>query len=245
MRQSSFRTSFRTGFRPAAIALLVTGGLLCTQVAAQSGTSVEVNAHALQTPESRGEGGQALDSAVAASLIGAISSQFGEHKVEVTLDDVSVGPLSLRDRDVTGHGRLRIGDDPEWIPVAFQALYDTETTAVSVPALVLGSETAGEPIALESDIARGLDHQVNAALNAEFAQQPVHLSIERVAAAATNTRFVQVTALGTADFSEEGSTPAQVRALYDRDTGKWLRVDYELGTDSNWTQQGESSVAIN
>lgn len=135
---------FRTGFRPAAIAVLLASGLLCLQATAQSGTALEVNAHALQTPESRGEGGQALDSAVAASLIGAISGQFGARKVEVALDEVSVAPVSLRDRDVTGHGRLRIGNDPEWIPVAFQALYDTETTAVSVPALVLGSRGASE-----------------------------------------------------------------------------------------------------
>lgn len=233
----------RFAIHPLAAAVLVAAGLFCSSAIAQRPAPIQ--AQALQTPESRNEGGQALNSAVAGALIGAISDQFAANKVEVTLDSVDVAPLSVRDRNVTGNGRLRINDDHEWIEMSFAALYDTANTSVSQPTLVLGDADGGDVLDLDSNLARRLDQKVNTALSSEFSQQPVQLLIERVTATAAGKRFVQVRALGTAEFTGEGTTPAQVSGLYDRDTGQWVRVNYELGTTSNWAEQGEPAIASN
>ncbi|MGY0556899.1 MULTISPECIES: hypothetical protein [unclassified Lysobacter] len=235
--------------RPLAVVATTAAGLFFATALAQRPVPVSVapqlQAQALQAPQSREEGGQAMDSAVAAALIGAISDQFDARRVEVTLDKVHVAPLSVRDRSVSGNGRLRIGDAPDWIAMSFNALYDTATASVSRPVLVLNDGQAGEVLQLDSDLARALDREVNSALASEFSQQSVQLLIERVTTTASDQRFVQLRALGIAEFSGEGTTPAQVSALYDRDTGEWLRVDYELGTSSNWAEQAEPAVASN
>src|SRR5690606_12357454 len=92
-------------------------------------------------------------------------------------------------------------------------------------------------------LAAELDAHVNAAPDAEFSSQAVELVTTHVTAASAGRRFLQVEAVGTAEFAGEGTTPAQVRALYDRSSGDWVRLDYELGTTSNWADEAEPAVA--
>ncbi|GAB2617031.1 hypothetical protein [Novilysobacter erysipheiresistens] len=222
--------------------VIVACGLLSSNVVARddaTDTKLQIQARALDSqPQSRIEADQAMDGAVAAAVIGAISTQFGEREVAVRLDEVAVQPASVRDRSVNGAGRLRIGDDDSWIPFRFDVLYDTRTASVSYPAITLGDGAAAREIALDSSLARALGRRVDAALHSEFAQQPVQLVVGRATTAEAGTRYLLVEALGTADFADEGVVPAQVQALYDRKTGEWLRVDYELGTTSNWSDRG-------
>jgi len=236
------RHSQRPAMLTLASTVIVACGLLSSNVVARddvAGNPLEIHARALDSqPHSRIEANQAMDGAVAASVIGAISIQFGEREVAVRLDEVAVQPASVRDRRVNGAGRLRIGDDDSWIPFHFDVLYDTRTASVSYPAITLGDGTAGHPIAPDSSLARALGQRVDMALDVEFAQQPVQLAVDRVTTAEAGTRYLRVEALGIADFDAEGIVPAQVRALYDRETGEWLRVDYELGTTSNWSDRG-------
>lgn len=195
--------------------------------------------------ESRIQGDQAMDAAVAAAVIGAVSTEFGERRVEVTLDDVAVAPASIRDRTVSGGGLLRIGDDPEWIAFQFEVLYDTVTASAGVPTLRLGAaEPGAEEVRLDSALATGLDARVNAELDSEFAYQPVELVTTRMTAADAGSRYLRVEAIGTAEFAGEGTTPAQIRALYDRTAGEWVRVRYELGTTSNWADEAGADPAV-
>lgn len=179
--------------------------------------------------ESRAEGDLAMDDAVAASLVGAITLQFPRHQVEVKLDKVDVAPLSLRDRAVSGEGRVRIGDDDAWIPLAFNALYDTQDTVVTQPQLVFGSDAPASMLSRQSALMRGLSQQVNRAMAAEFGQQSVEMRIDHASTSPAGRRFLQVQAVGQARFGGEGIEQANIQALYDRTTGQWLRVDYELG----------------
>ena len=239
------RQTQRSSLRPLAVATLVVCGLVSTAVAADRKAPLEIEAKALDNrPESRVEADQAMDGAVAASVIGAISTQFGERKVAVKLDDVAVQPASVRDRSVSGHGRLQIGGDTSWIPFQFDVLYDTVTASVSFPAITLGDADAAREVALDSGIARELGRRADDALDHEFAQQPVQLVVNRVTTTDAGERYVLVEALGIADFAAEGTTPTQVEALYDRKTGEWLRLDYELGTTSNWADERDPSVAV-
>lgn len=245
---------------PMAFAALSAAGLLATAIASQgsagppadtSNRAVQIHSEAIVAPQSRIEGDLAMDSAVAAAVIGAVSRQFGERRVEVKLDSVSVQPASLRDRAVSGEGRIRIGEidgaDAEadaWIPIRFAALYDTQTASVSQPALVIGRGPAEvQSLPLDAPLAVELGSQVDAALAAEFEQQPAQMIVDRVTTSPAGARYLRVEALGTADFAAEGSTAAQVEALYDRRTGEWIRVSYELGTTSNWADDGGEPVA--
>ena len=251
-------------FTPLAFALLSAAGLLATAFAAQqapnasrvtpsgaaSSAQVEIHGRAIgPAAQSRAEGDMAMDGAVAAAVIGAVSGEFGERRVEVKLDRVSVQPASLRDRDVSGHGRILIGDSDasdasRWIPIQYKALYDTQTASVSRPALVLGDGgAAADEVPLDAPLAIDLGARIDAALAQEFAQQPAQMVVDRITTTAAGTRYLRVEALGTADFASEGTTSAQVDALYDRKTGQWLRVAYELGTTSNWGDEPDAAVA--
>lgn len=240
---------------PLAFAVLGAAGLLLGTIAAQdsamagAGEQVEIHGTAISTPQSRMEGDMAMDSAVAAAVIGAVSRQFGERRIEVKLDSVSVQPASLRDRSVSGQGRILIGDsdaaaDDNWIPIQFAALYDTRSASVSRPALVIGdgSATAGQ-LALDAPLALEFGARIDAALAEEFQQQPAQMIVDRITTTPAGVRYLQVSALGTADFAAEGSTAAQIDALYDRKTGEWVRVNYELGTTSNWSTEDAEAVA--
>ncbi|TWI12765.1 hypothetical protein [Aerolutibacter ruishenii] len=178
--------------------------------------------------ESRAEGELAMDDSVATSLVGAITLQFPRQQVEVQLDKVDVAPLSVRDRVVSGEGRLRIGDDDTWIPLAFNALYDTQDTVVTQPRLVLGSDAPSSMVSSQSPLVRGLLQQVSRAMAAEFIQQAVEVRIDHASTSPAGRRYLHVQAVGQARFEGEGMAPASIEALYDRTTGQWLRVNYDL-----------------
>lgn len=227
------------------VALVSLCGLAVASVVTQ-GTPVPaslVATSAESAPQSRAEGDQAMDAAIATAVIAAVGRQFGEGRVEVKLDSVSVQPASIRDRTVGGHGRLQLGRDASWIPFRFEALYDTESTAVSYPRLVLGEAQRGNEVASDSDIARALATRVDTALTEEFAQQPFDLVIDRVATQPAGERLVQVRGSGTVDFGAEGATAAHIDALYDPVEGRWLRVSYELGTTANWAPAERPALA--
>ncbi|MDQ3510444.1 MAG: hypothetical protein M3414_01895 [Pseudomonadota bacterium] len=239
---------------PLAFAVLGAAGLLLGTMAAQdsamaAGGQVEIHGTAISTPQSRMEGDMAMDSAVAAAVIGAVSRQFGERRIEVKLDSVSVQPASLRDRSVSGEGRILIGDsdaaaDNNWIPIQFAALYDTQSASVSHPALVIGNGSASaDQLALDAPLALEFGARIDAALAEEFQQQPAQMIVDRITTTPAGVRYLRVSALGTADFADEGTTAAQIDALYDRKTGEWVRLTYELGTTSNWSADDAEEVA--
>jgi hypothetical protein len=186
-------------------------------------------------PHSRDEGRERLDSAVAAVVIGALSEQFDGYDVSITLDSVDVQPASIRDRSVTGAGRLQLDRDEQWIGFSFRTLYDTATGSASYPALVLGAGSEGREVPNDDRLLRQLDANVMQLLGEEFGDQPVRLQLDRVTTMESGQRYLRLQGSGIADFGREGSTPAQVDALYDRRNSRWLRVRYELGNGAHWT----------
>jgi hypothetical protein len=180
-------------------------------------------------PESRGEAAQAIDDAVAAALIGAISSQFGARKVEVKLDRLETEPVNLIDLQVSGAGRLRIGDDEEWLPLRFSALYDSVGASVAQPRLTVGGTGEAAEVSPTSTLGRGLAEQASIRLHDEFAQQPARLQLDRITRLAAGKRYVRLEGVGAVDFDSQGSSVAVVHALYDSSRNEWLQVGYELG----------------
>lgn len=223
--------------------LLAGGGLVASATPSDTQAPQAIVAKALDaTPESRMEGDQAIDAAVAAALIGAISSEFEQRRVEVKLDKVEVAPTGFVQRDVRGTGRLMIGSDEDWIPFRFATLYDTTSSSVDYPALTLGDIGSGQPIAADAALARRLAGEVDRRLRAEFAGQAVQLTLDGARLLPAGKHYLRLDANGIADFGTEGSTAAGVQALYDPRNGEWLRVRYELGASANRT--GERALAL-
>ena len=90
-----------------------------------------------------------------------------------------------------------------------------------------------ESLDADATVARELREQVQARLQAEFQQQPVRFSLDSAAATETGKRYTRIEARGIADFGREGTTPADIHALYDRRDRTWVRIVYELGTTAN------------
>ena len=214
------------GLLLAAGALAPAGGVRAQTAAA----APQVEGRALEgAPESRGEAAQSIDSAVAAALIGAISGQFGERKVEVKLDKLETEPLNLIDLRVKGDGRLRIGDDPEWLPMSFGATYDSVAASVAEPRLTVGGDGETAEVSPASQLGRDLVRQASVRLHDEFAQQPARLQLDRITQLSAGKRYVRLEGVGAVDFDAQGSSLAVVHALYDSSRDEWLQVGYELG----------------
>lgn len=213
-----------------AAALLMGAGSILGGPAAQSPHVELVVGKALDaTPASRNEGREAIDDATAAALIGAIATQFETRRVEVELGRIDVAPAGLVQRDLSGTGRLRIGDDASWLPFRFDALYDTEQASVGSPRLTLGgSDGSGALLAARSPMVRKLGSELERRFQAEFAQQSARIALDSVRSIPAGGHYLQLQARGTARFGGEGQAGTAIRALYDTRSGEWLQLDYEL-----------------
>ncbi len=182
-------------------------------------------------PESRAEGREALQNAAAAAVVAALSGQFGDKRtITVKIDSTEIQIASIRDRVVSGHGRMQIGAGEDWIGFRYRTLYDTLEGSASYPRVTLGGGSGDERLVPnDAALVQSLDIRLAAELRKEFANQPVRLKLGEVSTHETSARYLRIEAQGVADFGREGSTPAQVDALYDRRDNTWLRVDYELG----------------
>jgi len=217
------------------IAILFATSLGASAVATQTKPAATIKATALGSkPESPAAGREALDSAVAAAVVGALSEQFSGRTVSIKLDKVDVQTSSIRDRIVKGEGRLQIGGDEDWIGFRFSTLYDTALGNASYPELTLGGiSTTEREVPNDSLLVRQLDENVVGLLGKEFGHQAVRLQLDHITTVEAGKRYLRISASGIADFGREGTTPAQVEALYDRRDNTWLRVNYELGSTAN------------
>jgi hypothetical protein len=208
--------------------ILGTAAVLQLPVAAQTGLPGMSTGHAAIAPQSRVEGRRAIDDATAASLIGAITSQFGPRMVTVRLGPLNVEPAGLSQRDISGRGQLRIDDDTTWIPFRFRALYDTREATTGATQLVLGDDHPALLLAGNSPLVGRLDTALSRRLQDEFSQQHVGIALGAVHSASVGGHYLVLHAQGRADFGSDGQAGTDVHALYDTRTRQWLQLDYRL-----------------
>ena len=84
---------------------------------------------------------EAIDAATAAALIGALQSRFEGERVELRLGEVKAERVSLRDLALHGDARIRFAGAQAWMPIRFDALYDTTGMVVESPNIVIGART--------------------------------------------------------------------------------------------------------
>ena len=171
---------------------------------------------------------EAINDAAAAAVIGALATQL-DGDVQFKLGTIDSSRVSLRDMALDGHGLVRLDGDSPWMPIRFQALYDTSNQTVESPAITFVGEHA--PAQLDKAVAKQLDAQVDRKLAAEFAQQPAAFDMESVGVVGGDARYAVVKGDGVADFAAEGKSDITVQGIYDRVANTWLEVDYELGAE--------------
>lgn len=183
-----------------------------------------------------------IDDALAAAVIRTVSDQFDTNDVTVQLGRMEVTPLSARDRGLHGNGRLRLDGGAQWIPFQFTALFDTELSEVSGTQLRLAG--SGPARAADAGLARALSERMGRALKAEFPSQPVEWTQQVARVSGEDARFVHISGNGLVDFGAEGQVDAALEALYDRSTGRWLRVSYELGPSAGDARTGAAVASL-
>ena len=166
-----------------------------------------------------------MHDAAGAAVIASLRSQFGGRDVEFKLSDVDADRVSLRDLALEGEGRIRIDGAGGWLPVHFEALYDTATGTVLSPAITLDRNPSASPDAPTE----GLDRAVASALDEEFASQDVAFELDSAWRTGGGERFAVVDGQGVARFEDQGEAEVRLLAVYDVVAERWIHVGYALG----------------
>jgi hypothetical protein len=201
------------------------------QAASRSGAGVQAQARAdAATPAADALAVQVQDAA-AAAVIAALRAQFQQRDIELRIDALHGEEVSLRDMQLDGQGRIRIEGSQAWLPVRFQALYDTATATVLSPAVSLdrGSAAAVQDAQLP---AGSLDAAVTRLLAAEFDSQQVEFDLAAARVTGDDARYALAEGGGVASFAGEGEAPVRLQAVYDRQQQAWVRVDYRMDGES-------------
>lgn len=168
---------------------------------------------------------QVMDAATAAALIGALQTRFRGQDLELQLGDVHSERVSLRDLALRGEAKIRFRSAQSWLPIRFEALYDTSAQAVESPHIVLGATLADSRSAASLPLRR-LQAQVGAAMSEEFASQQVRFNLGDARVVGDDGTRLVVQGGGVASFEGEQRVPVTVHALYDRSSGRWLDPQY-------------------
>ncbi|MGJ4802010.1 hypothetical protein ACQYVW_02065 [Luteimonas sp. SDU82] len=213
------------------LAVAQAGGPAQAQLAATAAPARASQAAA--QPGAATSGNEALDNAVAAVVVAALAEQMNTASIEVSIDSYEVGIASLRDRNVSGLGRMRLDGDEEWIGFRYSTVYDTTFSSAGYPRLTIGGVSAGErEVPNDSGLVRELEERVMVELDRQFGGRSTRLQLDDINTVQGGGRLLRINAQGIADFGLDGSTPVRIEALYDRVAGAWQRVNYDLGTAS-------------
>src|SRR5690606_17959961 len=175
-------------------------------------------------------GDEALDNAVAAVVVAALAEQMDTPSIAVAIESFDVAIASVRDRTVSGQGRMRLGDDVDWIGFRFSTLYDTTFASAGYPRILIGGVAAGErEVPNDSALVRQLEERVAVELDRQFIGTSARLQLDDISTVQGGRRLLRINAQGVADFGRNGNTPVRMEALYDQVANAWQRVDYELG----------------
>lgn len=176
------------------------------------------------------QGALAINDAAAAAIIGALQTRFDGQSVQFRLGNILSDRASLRDITLHGGGEIRFDSAGEWLPIRFDALYDTDTQSVQSPSITLGAQhTARNDGSLPLE---GLQLRVTKALSSEFESQQVNFNLEQASVIGGDGPRIVVEGNGVATFDGEGREDVVVQAIYDTRSGRWIDASYEFGSMS-------------
>ena len=212
------------------VALFAAAWLVATPALAQSPPAAAQAVDAPTAHRQASSGDEALDNAVAAVVVAALVEQMNTPSIEVNIDAFDVAISSVRDRNVSGQGRMRVGDDADWIGFRYSTVYDTTFNSAGYPRIAIGGVSAGErEVPNDATLVRQLEDRVATELDRQFGNRAARLQLDEITTVEGGKRLLRITARGIADLGLQGSTPVRIEALYDQVAGSWQRVNYELG----------------
>ena len=188
------------------------------------GRSASVESHGQTTTP---QGAQAINDAAASAIIGALQTRFDGQSVQFRLGDILSERASLRDISLLGGGEIRFDNAGEWLPIRFEALYDTDAQSVQSPSITLGAQHSAR-----SDVnlpLGGLQQRISKALSSEFESQRVSFDLQQASVIGGDGQRVVVEGNGFAIFDGEGREDITIQAIYDTRTGRWIDANYEFG----------------
>lgn len=173
------------------------------------------------------KGVQAINDAAAAAVIGALQTRFDGQSVQFRLNQILSDRVSLRDIALHGSGEIRFDASQSWLPISFDALYDTDIQTVQSPSITLGAQQlAQQDGTLPLD---GLQKRVGKAMASEFSSQQVTFDLQQASVIGGDGQRIVVEGNGIAKFDGEGREDVTVQAVYDRRSGRWIDATYDLG----------------
>jgi len=215
----------------AALFAIAAGGVLNAGIGAQfdafaAPAPSPLAAHAAAAAE-RAPARDPLQQAASAALLAQLRSDLDDPKATL-----QVSPLKFaRDsgRSLEGRGTaLASFDGSEPVLLEVSVVWDEPTQSVeSASWLVTGP--APKPTALDATTKRRIADRIGSRLVLEFAGQPVDFSLDRVEHLAAGRARLLVSGEGVADFGAEGAARTRFVATADRDSGKLITLQYELG----------------
>lgn len=171
-----------------------------------------------------------LQDAMAAAVIETLRSRFAGNDVEFKFDSFTRQQASDRDVEVSGAGQFRLDGGNAWLPMSYSARYDTATSSIESPEITLAATpTVRKGVTVNT---AALDVLVGRKLAEEFASQAVEFDLGTVRTVAGDARYATVEGSGVASFAGEGAAAVAVQGVFDRSTGQWLGVTYELGNEA-------------
>ena len=170
----------------------------------------------------------ALRDVMAAAVIQRLQAEFAGREVEFKFDSFASERASQRDLVLRGAGQFRLEGGRAWLPMQYEAIYDTATAGVEKPDIRFGARHGKAAVDVdEATLRAAVDRQ----LASEFASQAVAFELGPVRATGGDARYALVQAYGIADFAGEGAAQVTVQAVFDRAAREWLQVDYALGDE--------------
>jgi hypothetical protein len=173
----------------------------------------------------------ALEKAVAGVVVGALAARFDGRAVEARFGAIDDQPGDAGRRAISGEGEMRFVGDWAWIGFQFSTQYDVLLGQAAAPELVLGVGAEARPVPNDVAVVQQLDDRLVQALRADLAFASIRLQLDRIEAVETGQNYLLIDAWGLADFGPDGSSKIRIAAFYDRRSGQWLQLHYDLGIE--------------
>jgi hypothetical protein len=214
----------------AALFAIVAGGVLNAGVGTQfdalaSPSPTPVLARALTAPE-RAPAADPRQQAAHAALLAQLRADLGDPSA--SLQDTPLRFTRASGRSLEGRGTaLASFDGSAPVLLDVSVVWDEPTQRIEQAAWLVTGPAAQTP--LDAATKRRIADRIGSRMVLEFAGQPVDFSLRRVEHLAAGRGRLLVSGEGIADFGKEGAARTRFVATAERDTGKLLTLQYELG----------------
>lgn len=179
----------------------------------------------------------ALERAVAGVVVGALATKFGGRAVEARFGAIEQrladgapadGAADAGQHVISGDGQMRFAGETSWIGFRFRARYDVLLGQVGTTEVVLAVGGDARPVPNDTSMVRQLDDRLVDSLRGQWGLPSVRLQLDRIETVETGQHYLLIDADGLADFGRDGSSGIRISAFYDRRSGQWLQLDYDL-----------------